>query len=156
MWRRCPGGRKGSPLQCSCLGNPHGQRSLVGYSPRGRRESNPTEATHHARTHARTHRWKGCHESSGADDCRTTVRDAEHLLIHLWELAEPQSVIKGVRRVVQGRVNEIQTDFSALSQLSAHDHHGRQTSCGYPAPKASPSGMACLSVKDLAPLFSLF
>ena len=23
----------GYPLQCSCLENPHGQRSLVGYSP---------------------------------------------------------------------------------------------------------------------------
>ena len=27
----------GSPLQCSCLENPHGQRSLAGYSPWGRR-----------------------------------------------------------------------------------------------------------------------
>ena len=27
----------GSPLQCSCLKNPHGQRSLAGYSPRGHR-----------------------------------------------------------------------------------------------------------------------
>ena len=30
---RSPGGGHGSPLQCSCLENPHGQRSLVGYSP---------------------------------------------------------------------------------------------------------------------------
>ena len=30
---RCPGGGHGNPLQCSCLENPHGQRSLVGYSP---------------------------------------------------------------------------------------------------------------------------
>ena len=28
-------------------GEPHGQRSLAGYSPRGRRESNTTEATEH-------------------------------------------------------------------------------------------------------------
>ena len=28
-----PGEGSGSPLQCSCLGNPMGQRSLVGYSP---------------------------------------------------------------------------------------------------------------------------
>ena len=27
-----PGGGNGSPLQYSCLENPHGQRSLVGYS----------------------------------------------------------------------------------------------------------------------------
>ena len=31
---RSPGGGHGNPLQCSCLENPHGQRSLVGYSRR--------------------------------------------------------------------------------------------------------------------------
>ena len=30
---RSPGGGHGSPLQYSCLETPHGQRSLVGYSP---------------------------------------------------------------------------------------------------------------------------
>ena len=29
---RSPGGGNGNPLQFSCLENPHGQRSLVGYS----------------------------------------------------------------------------------------------------------------------------
>ena len=28
-----PGGEHGNPLQYSCLENPHGQRSLMGYSP---------------------------------------------------------------------------------------------------------------------------
>ena len=36
---RCPGEGNGNLVQCSCLENPHGQRSLAGYSPRGRRES---------------------------------------------------------------------------------------------------------------------
>ena len=40
---RSPGGGHGTPLQCSCLENPHGQRSLVGYSPRGRKELDRTE-----------------------------------------------------------------------------------------------------------------
>ena len=31
--RRSPGEGHGNPLQYSCLKNPHGQRSLVGYSP---------------------------------------------------------------------------------------------------------------------------
>ena len=31
-WGRFPGGGHGNPLQYSCLENPHGQRSLVGYS----------------------------------------------------------------------------------------------------------------------------
>ena len=30
---RSPGEGNGYPLQYSCLENPHGQRSLVGYSP---------------------------------------------------------------------------------------------------------------------------
>ena len=40
---RCPGGGHGNPLQYSCLENPHGQRSLVDYSPGGRKESDTTE-----------------------------------------------------------------------------------------------------------------
>ena len=39
---RSPGGGHGKPLQYSCLENPHGQRSLAGYSPRGQ-ESRTTE-----------------------------------------------------------------------------------------------------------------
>ena len=42
---RSPGGGQGNPLQYSCLENPHGQKSLAGYSPWGRTESDTTEAT---------------------------------------------------------------------------------------------------------------
>ena len=42
---RPPGGRHGSPLQCSCLENPHRQRSLRGYNPQGHKEPDTTEAT---------------------------------------------------------------------------------------------------------------
>ena len=38
-----PGGRHSNPHQNSCLENPHGQRSLLGYSPRGCKESDMTE-----------------------------------------------------------------------------------------------------------------
>ena len=37
---KSPGERSGNPLQCSCLENPHGQRSLVGY---GCKELDTTE-----------------------------------------------------------------------------------------------------------------
>ena len=40
---RSPGGGHGYPLQYSCLENPHGQRSLVGYSPWGCKELDTTE-----------------------------------------------------------------------------------------------------------------
>ena len=32
---KSPGEGNGNPLQYSCLGKSHGQRSLVGYSPQG-------------------------------------------------------------------------------------------------------------------------
>ena len=41
---RSPGGGRGNPLQYSCLENPHGQRSLAGYSLWGHKESVTTEA----------------------------------------------------------------------------------------------------------------
>ena len=37
------GGGHGNPLQYSCLENPHGQRSLAGCSPWGRKELDMTE-----------------------------------------------------------------------------------------------------------------
>ena len=40
---RSPGEGNGNPLQYSCLENPHGQRSLVGYSPWVQKKSNTTE-----------------------------------------------------------------------------------------------------------------
>ena len=40
---RSTGEGHGNPLQYSCLENPHGQRSLVAYSPWGHKESDMTE-----------------------------------------------------------------------------------------------------------------
>ena len=47
---RSSGGGHGNPLQCSCLENPHGQRSLAGYSSWGHKESGMTESLS-TRTH---------------------------------------------------------------------------------------------------------
>jgi len=49
---RSPGGGKGNPLMPT---ESHGQRSLVGYSPWGRKESDKTEATERTLTHAQKH-----------------------------------------------------------------------------------------------------
>ena len=49
-----PRGGHGNPLQYSCLENPYGQRSLVGYSPRGlrvRRNWATKHSTHHILCH---------------------------------------------------------------------------------------------------------
>ena len=40
---RYPGGGRGNPFQYFCLENPHGQRSLEGYSPWGLKELDTTE-----------------------------------------------------------------------------------------------------------------
>ena len=40
---RSPGGGHDNPFQYTCLENPHGQRSLVGYSPWGHKELDMTE-----------------------------------------------------------------------------------------------------------------
>ena len=42
---RSPGIGSGNPVQYFCLENPHGQRSLVGCSPWGRKEPDTTEHT---------------------------------------------------------------------------------------------------------------
>ena len=60
---RSPGGGHGNPLQYSCLENPHGQRSLVGYSPWGCRELAMTERLSTAKSlkwsWANSGRWWG-------------------------------------------------------------------------------------------------
>ena len=43
-----PGGGHGNPLQYSYLENPHGQRSLVGYSAWGHKESDVSEQLKHS------------------------------------------------------------------------------------------------------------
>ena len=69
---RSPGEGNGNPFQYSCLGKSQGQRSLVGYSPWGHKESDMTEwlnltelracphmQSHtHTHTHTHTHIWK--------------------------------------------------------------------------------------------------
>ena len=45
---RSPGEGMATHSQYSCLENPHGQRSLVGYSPQGGKESDTTEGTQHS------------------------------------------------------------------------------------------------------------
>ena len=42
-WEDPPGGEHINPLQYSCLEDPHGQRSLAGYSSWGRKETYMTE-----------------------------------------------------------------------------------------------------------------
>ena len=76
-----PGGGLGNPLQYSCRENPHGQRSLAGYSPRGRKESDTTEWFHFT--------WQ----------CYSRKNCLSILLTH----TNPQKALKGGRKPREGR-----------------------------------------------------
>ena len=56
---RSPGGGHGNPLQYSCQENPHGQRSLVGYSPWGCKELDTTEGLSTALDYKTVRRERG-------------------------------------------------------------------------------------------------
>ena len=51
---RSPGGVHGNPFQYSCLENPHGQRSLVGYTSWGCKELDTTEWLTHTHSDSQT------------------------------------------------------------------------------------------------------
>ena len=55
-----PGGGHGNPLQYSCLENPHGQRSLVGYSAWGCTESDTTKRLSTAQLMKESRCWISC------------------------------------------------------------------------------------------------
>ena len=59
---RTPGEGHGNPLQYSCLENPHGQRSLEGFSPWGRKELNTTEQLTYRHTHVESKKGKDTNE----------------------------------------------------------------------------------------------
>ena len=61
---RYPAGGHGNPRQYYCLKNLHGQRSVVGYGPKGCKEVDMTEVTEHAQAHTHTH--KVCPHRAGA------------------------------------------------------------------------------------------
>ena len=62
------------PLQHSCLENPHGQRSLAGYSPRGHKELDTTEwlSTAH-------HSYLGFPGGSGSKESACNARDPDSI-----------------------------------------------------------------------------
>ena len=67
---RSPGGGHGNPLQYSCLENPHGQRSLVGYGPQTHKELDTREAAYHSPAHTLLHR-----SSTQCPETRTNQSD---------------------------------------------------------------------------------
>ena len=68
---RYPGGEHDNPLQYSCLENSHWQRSLVGYSPLGHKESDMTERLSTLLNHKREWNWVICWDIDGPRVCHT-------------------------------------------------------------------------------------
>ena len=62
---RSLGGGHGNPLQYSCLENPHGQKSLAGYSPWGHKQLDSTERQSTAQDHDENFVTSSCHKSNG-------------------------------------------------------------------------------------------
>ena len=58
---RSPRGGHGNPLQYSSLENPHGQRSLTGYSPWGCKDSCQTQLSNYAHEHVIVRSHFGLH-----------------------------------------------------------------------------------------------
>ena len=83
--RRSPGGGHSTPLQYSCLENPHGQRSQAGYSLWGHRESDTTQQTH-TLEHRRASFILACSSSSFTEG-RNCLADSLWFF-SLWELLE--------------------------------------------------------------------
>ena len=78
---RSPGGRHGNPLQYSCLENPHGQRNLAGYSPRGGKELGTTEwlSTHMSVINIRTYKSSVRYSYIGTLQCKVNLTLKDNL-----------------------------------------------------------------------------
>ena len=80
---RSPGGVHGNPLQYFCLENPHGQRSLAGYSPWGHKESDATEHAHTLKYGA------GCPTLQVREVREAVTLDENSLVPRFWKVPPP-------------------------------------------------------------------
>ena len=79
--RKIPLSRKWQHTPVYLLGKSHGQRSLVGYSPWGQKESHTTEAPEHMGMHELKHSYKllsSVQLSSVAQSCPTLCDPVNH------------------------------------------------------------------------------
>ena len=107
---RSPGGGQGNPLRYSGLENPHGQRSLVGYSPWGRTELDTTDNSAQLqlllsleKVHTGNHIWYTPSYVS-INHCTTTTlftseikkpcKDIHEKRVQISSLASPRSLIQ--------------------------------------------------------------
>ena len=70
---RSPGEGNGNSLQYSCLENPHGQRSLEGYSPWGHKESDTNKQLTHTHVIGAVNSLPLCLNRSGQIICKPNI-----------------------------------------------------------------------------------
>ena len=109
---RSPGGGHGNPFQYSCLENPHGQRSLVGYSPWGHRESDTTEQLNTA------HSWNIYEQlmspvadkdylSTGYCEVSTCAKVGKVPPVSRWGLFQPPDYFCSTSGCIKGRAGKL-------------------------------------------------
>ena len=119
---RSTGGGNGSPLQYACLTS-QGQRSLVGYSPWGHKESDTTE---------------------GLDSDKTPNK---HLCL-LRELQEQMNWrLQGVKAV--GREAILMTSWERDGKLTSRYHRHISVICSFKLPKVITERLSPLLLKSL-------
>ena len=133
LWRS-PGGGHGNPLQYSCLESPHGQRSLVGYSPRGCKELDTTGQISTAREErksaenfpnlgTKTHSDPGSLESSKQTSKGPIPR---HIIIKLLKVKIQEDFNKSRRKqggTYKGTTRRLSASFSAETLQVRREWH---------------------------------
>ena len=110
---RSPGGGNGNLLQYSCLENPIGywnELSLVGYSPRGRKESDTTE------------QWKHTHACERFQELRRSSRK-------LWFSASARYLGSNPRFTVNCLTLEELNIFSVIQHPQLQNGDNKNTCC---------------------------
>ena len=117
---RSPGGGNGNPFQYSCLENPHGQRSLTGYSPWSRKSgTRHSEKTSCAFTHVCVNFYfllQGISLTQGWNlgllHCRKILYCLSHQGSPVWEgLIQSIEALREKPYVPQGRRNSASRQF---------------------------------------------
>ena len=88
LGRRSCSRRNWQPTTVFMSGKSHGQRSLVGYSPRGHEESDMTERVH---THTHTHRGLQHHPNHRTQVSDVWIEEREEMPFHVLAAAPSRS-----------------------------------------------------------------
>ena len=104
---RSPGGGHSNPLQYSCLENPHGQRSLAGYTPWGHKELDAAEQLSTTKHLPYKHKRKQCKKPSIVQSVRVIFCTCilTYTSSKVCFCPSETDILKLIWQVVQGNYN---------------------------------------------------